>query len=109
MISERIRQRFLQDPLPTRLGNLTSDLARIASWSDCSGNGEVVASVLEESKYFCEWAASGAPLETQIMLADLQCAIVRWERGWLKGSPVPTMRIDAERKSNELLELAGLV
>ena len=109
MVSERIRERFLRDPLPIRLGNLASDLARIASWSDHPADHDVVASVLEESKCFCEWAAPDAPLETQVVLAELQRAIVKWERGWLKGLPIPTMRTDAERKSNELLELAGLV
>ena len=109
MVSERIRQRFLRDPLPTRLGGLASDLARIASCAENPANRDAVASLLEESKYFAEWAAPDAPLETQTVLADIQLALAVWERGWLRGQPVPTMRADAERKSDELLRLAGLV
>ena len=109
MISEELRQRLLRDPLPQQLGALASDLARIASWSDNPRNHEVVASLLKEGKWFAEWIAPQAPLETQVVLLDIQRALVQWERGWSCGVPVPTMRADAERKSEELLELAGLV
>ena len=109
MVSERIRQRFLRDPLPIRLGGLASDLARLASCAENPANREAVASLLEEGKYFVEWMAPEAPLETQAVLAEVQVALAIWERGWLRGTPVPTMRADAARKSEELLVLAGLV
>ena len=109
MVSEVIRQRFLRDPLPIRLGNLASDLARIASFSEDPRNHEAVASVLEESKCFAEWAAPEAPLETQVMLAELQVQLAVWERAWLKHSPMPTMRLDARQQSDTLLALSGLV
>ena len=109
MVSEAIRQRFLRDPLPIRLGNLASDLARVASWSDNPANRAVVASVLEESKWFAEWATPEAPLETQALLAELQVMLAVWERRWLNGTPDQTMRTEAQRKSDELLTLAGLV
>lgn len=108
MVSEQVRQRFLRDPLPIRLGGLAADLARIASFSENPLNCEAVASLLEEGKYFAEWIAPEAPLETQAVLADLQVALAVWEHRWLNKSPVPTMRADAQRKSDELLVLAGL-
>jgi len=108
MVSEKLRERFLRDPLPIRLGNLASDVARIASFSEDSRNHQVVAGVLEESKYFAEGIAPEAPLETQTVLAELQVALAVWERGWLRGSPVPTMQAEARRKSDQLLVLAGL-
>lgn len=108
MVSEQVRQRFLKDPLSVRLGGLAADLARIASFSENPANHQAVVSVLEEGKYFAEWAAPGAPLETQAVLADVQVALSVWERGWLKGSPVPTMQAEARRTSDELLVLAGL-
>lgn len=108
MVSDQVRRRFLRDPLPIRLGGLAADLARIASFSENPANHQAVTSVLEEGKYFAEWIASDAPLETQAVLAELQVLLAVWERGWLNRNPVPTMRADAQRKSDELLVLAGL-
>jgi len=109
MVSEQIRQRFLRDPLPIRLGGLAADLARIASFADDPADARAVAGLLEEGKYFAEWMAPEAPLETQAVLAEVQIALAIWERGWLNGKPVATMQVDAQRKSEELLALAGLV
>lgn len=109
MVADSIRQRFLRDPLPRRLGSLAADLARIASFSENPKNQRAVASLLEEGKHFAEWAAPDAPLDTQAVLADIQVALAVWERGWLRGTPVATMRTDAERKSQELLALASLI
>lgn len=109
MVSETIHQRFLRDSLPIRLGGLAADLARIASFSENPANHQAVVSLLEEGKWFAEWAAPGAPLETQVVLADIQLALAVWERAWLIGSPVPTMCADARRKSDELLTLSGLM
>ena len=108
MVSDQVRQRFLRVPLPRRLGNLAADLARIASFAENPKNHQAVASLLEEGKCFTEWAAPDSPLETQAVLAEVQVALAVWERGWLKGDPVPTMQADAQRKSDELLALAGL-
>lgn len=108
MISEQVRQRFLQDRLPIRLGGLAADLARIASFSENPGNHRAVASLLEEGKYFAEWIAPEAPLKTQVFLAELQVTLAVWERHWLNATPHPAMRIEAQRKSDELLALAGL-
>ena len=108
MVSEHIRQRFLRDPLPIRLGGLAADLARIASFADDPGNYRVVASLLEEGKHFAEWAAPDAPPQTQVVLAEVQLALAVWQHRWLNRTPDHTMRTDAQRKSDELLALAGL-
>lgn len=108
MVSEQIRQRFLQDSLPIRLGGLAADLARISSFAEDPADRNAVASLLEESKYFAEWIAQEAPLETQTLLAELQVMLAVWERRWLNGTPDQTMRTEAQRKSDELLALAGL-
>lgn len=108
MISETLRQRFLQDPLPIRLGNLASDLARIAFCAENPQNRAVVASVLEEGKFFAEWAASEAPLEVQEQLAQVQIELAYWHLRWLSGQPEPSMRSQAQRWSDRLIELSGL-
>ena len=108
MVSELVRQRFLRDPLPIRLGGLAADLARIASFGDNPANHRAVASLLEEGKYFAEWIAPDASLDTQALLAEVQVTLAVWERRWLCRTPDDTMRTEAQRKSDELLALAGL-
>lgn len=108
MVSEPVRQRFLRDPLPIRLGGLAADLARITSFSENPANHQAVASLLEEGKWFAEWTAPDAPPQTQAVLAEVQLALAVWQRRWLNGTPDQTMRTEARRKSDELLALAGL-
>ena len=98
----------MRDPLPIRLGGLAADLARIASFGDNAANHHAVASLLEEGKYFAEWIAPDAPLETQALLAEVQVTLAVWERRWLRSTPDDTMQAEAQRRSDELLVLAGL-
>ena len=108
MISSTIRQRYLQDPLPIRLGGLAADLARIASFSENPRNHAAVSSLLEEGKWFAEWAAPEAPLEVQEKLAQVQIQLAIWHHGWLNGIPQPELSTQAQRWSEELLKLSGL-
>lgn len=78
----RMQERFLQDAHPVRLGRLASCLAHIDALSGHYAHGDGVARMLEECELFCEWAAPDAPLETQLLLRDLQRQVVRWQRGW---------------------------
>lgn len=55
---QAIKERFLKDPLPIRLGHLASNLSRISFFSQATRrNREVINDVLEESKLFIEWVA----------------------------------------------------
>jgi len=46
-----------------RLAELAADLGRVASSARHATGSEAVAALLEESQYFIEWAAAGAPVE----------------------------------------------
>ena len=109
MVSEAIRQRYLRDPLPIRLGGLAADLARVASFAENPLNHDAVTSLLEEGKYFAEWAAPDAPPQTQAALAEIQMLMALWQHRWLAGRPDPVMREEARRWSDRLLALSGLV
>src|SRR2546422_618982 len=78
----QLRERYLRDPLPVRLGGLAANLARARSFSGNPTHCSVVAQVLEESEWFIEWAAPGAPLETQLTLVDCQRELARWRLLW---------------------------
>lgn len=107
MVSEQMRQRFLRDPWPIRLGNLASDLARIASSSD--DEYEYVASLLAESKCFAELAAPEVAPDIKAVLTELQTTIESWEQAWVSGAPIVAMRSIARAESDKLLRLSGLI
>lgn len=107
MISAAIRQRYLRDSLPTRIGGLAADLARLSSCAGNPLNQQAVRSLLEEGKYFAEWSAPDAPPEVQAELAEVQVTLAVWERRWLAGNPAPTMQAEAREWSDRLLKLAG--
>jgi hypothetical protein len=79
---EQIKERYLRDSLQTRLGGLASNLARIASSSTDPRDWQAVQSMLEESKFFIEWAAPEAPPGVQAQLAKLQIDSALWHRIW---------------------------
>ncbi|NEP47249.1 MAG: hypothetical protein F6K35_51930 [Okeania sp. SIO2H7] len=51
------KERYLQDNLSIRLGNLASNLARIESRCQAGSDRDLVKSLLRESKFFIEWTA----------------------------------------------------
>ena len=96
---EAIKARYLQDDLQVRLGGIASNLARIASCSSDPDDWEAVQSMLEESKFFIEWAAPAAPLNVQAHLAKLQIDLALWHRIW------PEAHTDLEKRE-KLAQLA---
>jgi len=114
-VSDRsqLRDRYLRDPLPVRLGGLAANLARVRSFSDNPAHGDVVARLLEESAWFIEWSAPDAPVETQEALVDCQRELARWRLSWSHVWADSKRRAEvAERAgawSQQLLNLSGLV
>ncbi len=96
---EAIKARYLKDGLRVRLGGIASNLARIASCSSDPDDWEAVQSMLEESKFFIEWAAPEAPLSVQAHLARLQIELALWHRIW------PQVHTNPEKREN-LAQLA---
>ena len=66
-----IRDRYLRDTLPIRLGGLAANLARIKSFSHNIANYKVIESLLEESKFFIEWTANATEVNTAAELVEL--------------------------------------
>jgi hypothetical protein len=77
-----IRERYLRDKLPVRLGGLAANLARANSFSRNPVNREVVNSLLEESKWFIEWTAGEAEVGTAAQLVELQIQLALWQLDW---------------------------
>lgn len=103
----------MRDPLPIRLGGLAADLARIQSFSDHPGNRDVVVTVVEESRFFIEWAAPEAELEKQVALVELQRQLTRWQHSWPHIWADPARRAAVAEQagvwSERVLGMSGLV
>lgn len=113
MDRSRLRDRYLRDPLPVRLGGLAANLARVRSFSDNAAHADAVAQLLEESAWFIEWAAPDAPGESQVALVACQRDIARWRLSWAQiwGDPARRAAV-AERAgawSQQFLSISGLV
>ena len=108
-----IQERYLRDAVPIRLGGLAANLRRITSFASQEASREAVASLIEESKYFIEWTAHEAQVETAAQLVELQVQLARWQQKW------PHIWIDsiqrqqiAEQSSawpDRVLKLSGLL
>jgi len=107
-----IRERYLRDALPLRLGGLAANLARVKSFSDHPGHRDVVESLLEESKFFIEWTAANAGADLQAELVELQLQLARWQRAWadIWADPVRRTAVVEEAGvwSRRVLEMSGL-
>jgi hypothetical protein len=108
-----LRERYLRDSLQVQLGGVAANLARVRSSADNPAHRDVVAQLLEESAWCIEWAAPGAPLQTQLTLVDCQRQLAQWRRSWAHIWADPKRRADvAERAgawSHQMLDLSGLM
>jgi hypothetical protein len=108
-----IRERYLRDNLPIRLGGLAANLRRIKSFSSHDANHEVVESILNECKYFIEWTAAEAEIDTAAELVELQLQLACWQRRWASiwADPVQRNRVAEQSSawSKRILDLSGLL
>ena len=113
MDKEKLRQRFLSDPLPVRLGGLSATLGRISSSARTSSSHEVVADLLDEAKHLIEWTAADAEPETAAELVQIQRLIVLWQKVWGTATSDRTKQIllstSAKAWSDKALEFSGLL
>ncbi len=108
-----IRERYMRDPLPVRLGGLAANLSRIKSFSANDASRETVASLIDESKMFIEWTAAQAEVHTAEKLVELQVQLARWQLAW-DGIWMDTLKRKqvAEESANwsqQVLEISGLL
>jgi hypothetical protein len=108
-----LRDRYLRDGVPVRLGGLASNLVRVRSLSDNPAHGEIVADLLNESKYFIEWTAGETEVETAAQLVELQRQLVRWQLNWAQIWDDPAQRAqvaqDSRAWSERVLQMSGLL
>ena len=110
---EKLRERFLRDPLPRRLGGLAATLGRISSSARESTDPATVLNLLDEAKHLIEWTAAEAEPETASELVRMQSLISLWERAWQEASQSPKQRIIlsilAKDWSDKAIAFSGLM
>ena len=109
---EKLRERFLRDPLPRRLGGLAATLGRISSSARESSDPLTVARLLEEAKYLIEWTAAETEPETAAELISIQRLINLWLRAWQDAGQHKEQRIllsvQAKLWSDRAMDFSGL-
>lgn len=110
---EAIQERYLQDDLPIRLGGLAANLSRITSFSSQEANRDTVVSLIDESRFFIEWTAAEAKIDTAVELVELQIQLARWKQNWSYIWANASQRNQVAEQSNKwsirVLELSGLL
>jgi hypothetical protein len=101
----RLRERYVQDESPVRLGNLASDLLRLSQWVQMRRSDGEIVDLMREIAWCMEWVGGGATAE----LADMQREICRWRRAWPVESARSVLALRARRMSERVLEMSGLV
>ncbi len=109
----RIKERFLRDPVPRRLGALAADLARIGSIASQSSNGDAVTDLIEEARRFVEWTAAETDIETAAELVDIQLSLTLWLAAWPEARTHASLRSALGHSalcwSERVLALSGLL
>ena len=108
-----IRERYLRDEMPVRLGGLAANLSRIQSFVKNEANRNAVESLIEESKFFIEWTAPEAEIETAAQLVELQLELVRlqfkMEQWWPDESRRKQVSEQSKLWSSQVLASSGLI
>lgn len=109
----KLREGFLRDPLPRRLGGLADTLGGISSSARKSADPNIVLNLLDEAKHLIEWTAADTEPETAAELVQMQTMITLWQRLWTDASQNPQQRlllsVQAEDWSDKTLDFSGLV
>ena len=102
------RTRFEHDELSIQIGGLASNLSRLAWCLKRVPDGDRLASLFRESKYFAEWAAARGSGDLQELLAEVQLALAVWERRLLRQESREMLAEESEHWAQRLLAVVGL-
>ncbi len=100
-----IRERFIRDTSPIRMGNLASDLLRLSKWIQARHNDEAIVDLMREIALLMEWSGDLASQE----LADMQREICRWRRIWPVEQARSILAFRVLQMSNRILDKSGLL
>src|SRR5215203_4479602 len=107
------RERFLLQELPAQLGSLASNLSLLARLAEDEAHLATVRRLVDDSAAFCEWSASLADLDTQVLLLDVQRLLALWRFDWerIAGDTIARagVAVGARRAADRVLAVSGLL
>ena len=103
------RDRYLADDIPIRLGGIAANLARVASSASNPANRPAVLDMIEESKWFIEWAAPTLDIDVAARLAEIQVSLAMLESRINQGMAASEIADQAASWSEEILNMSGLL
>ena len=110
---EKLRERFLRDPLPQRLGGLAATLGRVSSSARSFTDPLIAQAHLQEARYFIEWTAADTEPEVAAELVSIQRLITLWLKAWDKTKHINEQRtllsVQAKYWSDRALDCSGLL
>lgn len=110
---EKLRSRYLEDPITVRLGGLAANLSRVSSFSKNDNHLKVVSSISEESKWFIEWIAGDLKIEEIAELVKLQIQMAIWVRQshnkWNDSNWRSELIDQTKHWSQSILQMSGLL
>ncbi|MFZ5912481.1 MAG: hypothetical protein ACOYYU_20950 [Chloroflexota bacterium] len=89
---EKLRERFLRDPLPRRLGGLAATLGRISSSARNSTDPDEIVNLLEEAGHFIEWIVPETAPAIAAELKQMNIIIGMWKKSWVRARNIPQQR-----------------
>jgi len=108
-----LRERYLSDLLPDRLGGLSANLARIKTLTGKAISKNTIEYLIRESKFFIEWTAMDTDIDTTVELVELQLQLALWQLRWTKiwADPAQRMEVAEQAKiwSDRILARSGLL
>jgi hypothetical protein len=106
------KTRYLRDPVPIRLGNLASTLARISAYAARPDGRATVQNMLAEAVHFIEWTGPDVEDDHQSELARMQVELARWRLRWPiieAAAQGEALSARARALSDKVLEWSGLL
>lgn len=114
MIDEQLlKERFVRDGVPVRLGNLASSVKRLGYFIHKAKHEDAIQQLFEECRLFIEWTRAEAEFEIAQALGELRAALMIWRHEYAKYKQEENWRNAVNQTcaqwSQRLLELSGLL
>jgi hypothetical protein len=109
---EARQERFMRHPQQRRLGNLSTNLNRIALYTEQGSDQNEIRYFIQETKHFTDWASQEANLEVQVELVEIQRQLARWtlhwDETWQNTASRQSMNAVSREWSEKVLKWAGI-